>query len=112
MLAFVGKELRPYYVNALRTSGGRSVGIVRSRTKGHGVCLFCFFLRNFPAFHVPCARYYNNVIKNPAAPVFLYICICIYIYIYSYMCVALFCHQLVLKNKSLAGLRPWDRLSL
>jgi hypothetical protein len=26
------------------TSGGRSVGIVRSRTKGHGVCLFvCLF---------------------------------------------------------------------
>jgi hypothetical protein len=26
------------------TSGGRSVGIVRSRTKGHGVCLFLFVL--------------------------------------------------------------------
>jgi hypothetical protein len=26
------------------TSGGRSVGVVRSRTKGHGVCLFvCLF---------------------------------------------------------------------
>jgi hypothetical protein len=24
----------------LSTSGGRSVGIVRSRAKGHGVCLF------------------------------------------------------------------------
>jgi hypothetical protein len=23
------------------TSGGRSVGIVRSRTKGHGVCFIC-----------------------------------------------------------------------
>jgi hypothetical protein len=25
--------------------GGRSVGIVRSRTKGHGVCLFCLMVQ-------------------------------------------------------------------
>jgi hypothetical protein len=30
-----GKQMR------ISISGGRSVGIVRSRTKGHGVCLFC-----------------------------------------------------------------------
>jgi hypothetical protein len=26
------------------TSGGRSVGIVRSRTKGHGVCFVCLMM--------------------------------------------------------------------
>jgi hypothetical protein len=30
------------FVKALATSGGRTVGIVRLRTEGHGVC-FCFF---------------------------------------------------------------------
>jgi hypothetical protein len=38
---------RCIYDNCYATSsGGRSVGIVRSRTKGHGVCFF-FLLRHF-----------------------------------------------------------------
>jgi hypothetical protein len=32
-----------HYISS--TSGGRSVGIVRLRTKGHGVCLFCYRYR-------------------------------------------------------------------
>jgi hypothetical protein len=32
-----------YLTNPSSTCGGRSVGIVRSRTKGHGVCLFFLF---------------------------------------------------------------------
>jgi hypothetical protein len=37
-------NIRGQFCCLMSTSGGRSVGIVRSRTKGHGVCFFCFVL--------------------------------------------------------------------
>jgi hypothetical protein len=50
-----------HYISS--TSGGRSVGIVRSRTKGHGVCLFITQGRAIPtaSYHGSLGSIHNQV---------------------------------------------------